>query len=53
MSRIIDGKAISAAVKARIQSEVSALSARGVGMSLPGMPSRRQYFSMAMAAAVV
>ena len=34
MSRIIDGKAISAAVKARIQSEVSALSARGVTVGL-------------------
>lgn len=34
MSRIIDGKAISAAVKARIQSEVSALSACGVTVGL-------------------
>ena len=34
MSRIIDGKAISAAVKARIQSEVSALSARGITVGL-------------------
>ena len=34
MSRIIDGKAISAAVKERIQSEVSALSARGITVGL-------------------
>ena len=34
MSRIIDGKAISAAVKARIQNEVSALNARGVTVGL-------------------
>ena len=34
MSRIIDGKAISAAVKARIQSEVSALTARGISVGL-------------------
>lgn len=34
MSRIIDGKAISAAVKARIQSEVSALKARGISVGL-------------------
>lgn len=34
MSRIIDGKAISAAVKARIQSEVSALNARGITVGL-------------------
>ena len=34
MSRIIDGKAISAAVKARIQGEVSALNARGVTVGL-------------------
>ena len=34
MSRIIDGKAISAAVKARIQSEVSALSVRGITVGL-------------------
>ena len=34
MSRIIDGKAISAAVKARIQGEVSALSARGITVGL-------------------
>ena len=34
MSRIIDGKAISAAVKERIRGEVSALSARGVTVGL-------------------
>lgn len=34
MSRIIDGKAISAAVKARIQSEVSALNERGITVGL-------------------
>ena len=34
MSRIIDGKAISAAVKARIQSKVSALSAHGITVGL-------------------
>lgn len=34
MSRTIDGKAISAAVKARIQSEVSALSAHGITVGL-------------------
>ena len=34
MSRIIDGKAISAAVKARIQGEVSALNTRGISVGL-------------------
>ncbi|MFQ8952520.1 MAG: prolipoprotein diacylglyceryl transferase [Oscillospiraceae bacterium] len=34
MSRIIDGKAISAAVKERIRGEVSALSARGITVGL-------------------